>query len=296
MSCRSSGQLTVDGGNNALKHNESRTTSLFWGMTETARARATPSKEGCLHHPIRLIFGISSAKNDSRECLRKQTPTTITMKWILPALTAGAIATSAGMAQNLLLNGDFNSPNSVAAPDLWSLWSFGGGYSNHELITPAPSVLGNYDGTYQMTLGAANTSGGGGAYQTVSATAGMSYTLSVDAGAQDWWLPTGEIRLFFLDASDVQLSLTTINTTDGIHGPDQFDVGVAYQNWSFSAIAPAGTTQAKVELAGFGGGSVWFDNAVLTIEAVPEPSAFALGGVGLAILMISHRSRRSRHD
>ena len=173
-----------------------------------------------------------------------------------------------------LTNGNFNSPNSSAPPTGWTTWTFGGGYANHEIISPAPGVFGNYDGTYQVTLGAANTSGGGGVYQIVSATAGTSYTLSVDAGAQDWWMPTGEIRLFFLDASDTQLSLATINTTDGIHSPDKYDVGVACQNWSLTEIAPAGTTQAKVELAGFGGGSAWFDNAVL-MESNSTPTLTA---------------------
>jgi hypothetical protein len=89
------------------------------------------------------------------------------MKQTSMILLAVVLATSVTQGQNLLLNGDFNSPNSSAAPDSWSLWSYGGGYANHEIITPAPSVLGNYDGSFQMTLGAANTSGGGGVYQTM---------------------------------------------------------------------------------------------------------------------------------
>src|SRR6266568_6411256 len=115
------------------------------------------------------------------------------MKRTSMILLVVALATSITQGQNLLLNGDFNSPNSSAVPDNWSLWSFGGGYSNHEIIAPAPSVLGNYDGSYQMTLGAANTSGGAGVYQTIAATEGLTYSLNVTAGAQNWWLPTGQI-------------------------------------------------------------------------------------------------------
>jgi hypothetical protein len=211
------------------------------------------------------------------------------MKYTSLILLAAGLSASAVQGQNLLLNGDFNSPATTAAPDSWSTWSFGGGYANHEIISPSPGVSGNYDGSFQMTIGAGNTSGGGGVYQVVAASEGLDYTLSVDAGAQNWWLPTGQIRLFFLDAGDNQLGLTQINTTDGIHSPDQYDTGVAYQNWSFSAIAPAGTTQAKVEFAGYGGGSVWFDNAVLTAQAVPEPGALAIMAVGLGLVAVRGR-------
>ena len=203
------------------------------------------------------------------------------MKTILVLLSAVCLATGVTSAQNLLLNGDFNSPSSVAAPDNWSTWSYGGGYANHEMISPVASVMGNYDGSYQMTIGAANTSGGGGVFQTVLATAGMNYSLSVAAGAQNWWLPTGEIRLFFLDAANAQLGQTVLYTTDSIHNPDTYDVGVAYQLWSLSAVAPVGTTQAKVELAGFGGGSAWFDNAILT---VPEPGTVRAGCLRFGIV------------
>jgi hypothetical protein len=49
-----------------------------------------------------------------------------------------------------------------------------------------------------------------------------------------------------------------------------YDVGVPYQEWTNSAVSPAGTTQVKVEFAGYGGGSCWFDNAVL-IESNSSP-------------------------
>jgi hypothetical protein len=128
--------------------------------------------------------------------------------------------------------------------------------------TVHPNNTGIYDGSYQMTLGAANTTDGAGVYQIVPATAGLNYSVGVAAGAQGWWLPTGQIRLFFLDGTNNQLAETQINTTDGIH-PSQYDIGVPYQNWNLNAVAPTGATQAKVEFAGYGGGSCWFDNAVL---------------------------------
>jgi len=170
-------------------------------------------------------------------------------------------------AVSRLTNGNFNSPSSSAIPTGWTAWTYGGGYANHEIVSPAPSVLGNYDGTYQMTCGAANTSGGGGLYQTLSAGAGLVYTLIVSSGTQNWWLPSGEMRLFFFDTNTNGLATNILSVTTGISG---YDVGKPCQPYQLSAVAPAGTAQAKVEFAGFGGGSVWFDNAVLTeSNAVP---------------------------
>lgn len=191
------------------------------------------------------------------------------------------MAAGVASAQNLLSDGDFNAPIASA----WTPWTFGGGYANQETLAPASSVAGIYDGTLQMSLGAASTSGGAGIFQVVSGTAGLTYNLAVAAGAQNWWLPTGQIRLFFLDANNNQLALTQINTTDGIHNPDQYDVGVAFRSWNVSATAPDGTTQVKVEFAGYGGGSTWFDNASLTTVTVPEPSTMAMLAVSGAILL-----------
>ena len=189
-------------------------------------------------------------------------------------------------ASNLLVNGDFNSPSSGTAPTGWATWKTGAGYSNHEII-PASALTdmsdgsyhnnntGNYDGTYQETLGATASDGsGGGIYQIVGGAPNVPYTLIVDAGVQGWWLPTGQIRLIFLNGSNVGLATNTINTTDTLHsgtngGQDLYDYGVPFQEWTNTAVSPAGTTQVKVEFAGYGGGSCWFDNAILSAPVVP---------------------------
>jgi hypothetical protein len=191
---------------------------------------------------------------------------------------------------SLLANGNFNSPNSTAAPTGWTTWTVGGsGYANHEVLTTSlidgTTVLytntGNYDGTYQMTLGANAADGsGGGVYQIVGGVPNVQYTLIVDAGVQAWWLSTGYIRLIFLNASSVGLATNVVDTTDSLHNSsngglgDMYDVGVPWQEWTNSAVSPAGTTQIKVEFAGYGGGSCWFDNAVL-IESNNLPALTA---------------------
>ena len=200
------------------------------------------------------------------------------MNRVLPiCLAAIGLTASLTNAQNLLSNGDFNNPNSTTAPTVWSLWTYGGGWANHQNNTAGP--LDGVDGSYYMACGGAG-SAGGGVYQIVAGTAGFTYTLSVDAGAQNWWRPQGEMRLFFLDSLDNVLS----STNPIIVWPATYDTGKPWANYTMSALAPTGTTQVKVEFAmnGNEGGTVWFDNAVLT--AVPEPSTVMLVVVGLAIL------------
>lgn len=182
----------------------------------------------------------------------------------------------AGMASaNLLTNGNFNT----ALGAEWSSWG-GTGWVNHEIITPAASLVGVYDGTLQMSLGG---DGGGsrGMYQTVAGIAGVEYTLDIEAGAQDWWLPNGSAYLKFLDSGGGELASYEIDTTASIHSPDLYDTGVPYQDFSVTATAPVGTTAVKVEIAEWAGsGTVWFDNAVL----VPEPATIAILSLGALLI------------
>jgi len=187
-------------------------------------------------------------------------------------LTASLVPTT---SSNLLSNANFNAPASTAGPTGWTAWTVGGhGYANHEILTSgelvdtsdggagAPNNTGDYDGSYQMSLGATAADGsGGGVYQIAGGAPNVQYNLVVDGGAQGWWWPTGQIRLFFLNTSGVGLATNIITTTGGI---DSYNYGVVYQPWTNSAVSPAGTTQVKVEFAGYGGGTCWFDNAVLT--------------------------------
>jgi hypothetical protein len=206
------------------------------------------------------------------------------MKKIVVLLSAVCLTAGVANAQNLLLNGDFDSPNSGSAPDSWNPWSWGSGWANHENNGGV-----TYNGSYYVVAGGLDAwSGGGGFYQTVSGTAGVTYTLSVLSGADAWWLPYGEMRLFFLDTDNNQVGTAVQPTVDPAVYGQNYDIPHPWAAYSLTATAPAGTTQVKVEFAEPGGtGSVWFENAVL----VPEPGAAGLFVLGAAVLGV--RLRRS---
>lgn len=198
------------------------------------------------------------------------------MKKISILISIVTFAAGIASAQNLLLNGDFNSPNSTAAPDAWTLWSYGGGWANHQNNTSGP--LDGVDGSYYMADGG-GSSAGGGEYQTVAGTAGLTYQLTVDSGAQAWWLPYGEMRIFFLDAASTQLAESVQPTVDPAVYGQNYDIAHPWSSYSLAAVAPINTAFVKIEFAEPNGtGTVWFDNAVLTV--VPEPSVLAMLAAG----------------
>jgi hypothetical protein len=183
-----------------------------------------------------------------------------------------AVCSMAGLANaNLLTNGNFNSPDSTDAPDGWNIWTWGGGWANHQNVAGE-----SYDGTWYMAVGGFSNAGAG-LYQIVAGTAGLEYTLTVDSGAQAWWKPYGEMKMFFLDASSAEISSVVAVTAD----PAGYDVLVPWHNVMLTATAPAGTAFVKVEFANANGqGTVWFDNAVL----IPEPFTMVLFGLGSLLL------------
>jgi len=197
------------------------------------------------------------------------------------------MAASSVNAQNLLSNGDFNDPAAGDPPTGWSQWAWGNGWANHENNAGV-----TYDGSYYLvTGGAGDPGGGGGFFQIVPATAGTEYSLDVLSGADTWWLPTGTMTMFFLDEAETELASATRNTVDPADYGGAYDIPHPWAPYSLTATAPAGATQVKVEFAAnWATGSIWFENASLTV--VPEPAAAGLFALG-SFLLVSCRSRRN---
>jgi hypothetical protein len=205
------------------------------------------------------------------------------MKTIVVLLSAVCLATGVASAQNLLYNGGFETPNSDGSgPDGWTAWNW---------ANPGNSSWANWQNDGMSLSGyyvnAGNTGdwqgGGGGWFQTLSGTAGLDYTLSVDRATENWWNPYGEMRMYFLDGSGA----TVGSAVQYITGHDGWgDPGLPWATFTESAVAPAGTASVKIEFAAPGsGGTVLFDNALLTAVAIPEPGSFGLLACGLALLL-----------
>jgi hypothetical protein len=211
---------------------------------------------------------------------------------LIPAILIAVCSVHAS-TNNLLVNANFNGGSTG-----WSTFTYGGGYASFEIpgniagttINPPvwpsvwpggagtnTSVIPNtpvYDGSIQLTCGAASGNAGGFAWQTIAAAPGVQYTLTIQAGAQNWWLPSGEIRLWFLDVNSAVISSNFVETCLSVNNPALslalYDVGVPYQNFTNVATSPAGTVFLKVELCNPNGtGSAWFDNAYLTAPINP---------------------------
>lgn len=219
----------------------------------------------------------------------------ITLKRLVPFVSVIGIVllclcSAQASTNNLLVNADFNEGSSG-----WSTFTYGtGSYVSFEIpaklagttatMWPSgwPQGAGTnaagtgplYDGTLQLTCGASGGNAGGFAWQTIAAAPNVQYTLTIQAGAENWWLPTGEIRLWFMDYTNGIISSnfveTCLSVNDPTNGVALYDTGVPYQNWTNTTVSPPGTKFLKVELCNpVGTGSVWFDNAYLTAPINP---------------------------
>jgi hypothetical protein len=205
------------------------------------------------------------------------------MKKIVVLLAAVSLTFVSVNAQNLLLNGDFNTDiDATPGPDSWNSWTYnvGGGANWTSYNNDAAGLGSSY-----VNAGGGDWGDQAGWYQTVSAVAGITYTLSVDSATENWWNPEGKIAILFKDAGGNTLADNQLVVAN-------FQANLPWATYTISAVAPANTAQINVDLKFYGGGTVMFDNASLTV--VPEPSMIGLLVLGSTLLV--GRGLRSRRN
>ncbi len=159
--------------------------------------------------------------------------------------------TSAAGASNLLTNESFETPDASAGdvPGAGAPWnSFNSNFTSSNLFGP-PVFFVNPD-AHSGTQVLKQFGTDAGSFQDLAASAGESWTAS--AWAQSWAGDannnTGLMQIFFRDANDVNLC-----DPGGFNACNQsvFDTAQPVDTWvelSASAVAPAGTTTARIQL------------------------------------------------
>lgn len=195
------------------------------------------------------------------------------------AAAMGCLAMSANAATVAINNHDFEVSGGALDVPSWDQDRTGDGDGYSGINSSAPltgkSVWINMDGIVSQTTGEAIV-------------AGTTYTLTVDIGQQNSWVPDGGIIRLYGSASGPTVALAEF---DSGSLPASGDT-LLNQTTSFVATAGQATGQfiGVAVIGGVSGGTpgtqVSFDNVRLdaTAAAIPEPSAvalFAIGGLAL---------------
>ncbi|MEI8293445.1 MAG: PEP-CTERM sorting domain-containing protein [bacterium] len=212
-------------------------------------------------------------------------------------------------AQNLLVNGGFDSPSSLGAADsTWNSMSFW--FFSANVSSPTPSSLlggywtyeqahSNYDSLvsdssinasdYCVSLGGGGADLGGSITQSFNATAGSTYTASLDVGYVGAREPVG-VRFSILDSNNSNQAVSFLDVSTSLSNFPASDF--TFATFSFQFTAPSTNLAFKVEDISFWGYStdVLINNA--SVAPVPEPSTDALLATGALLLCGTFLRRR----
>ena len=204
------------------------------------------------------------------------------------ALAAGAaLSVSPTASANLLVNGDFDDPTAPTPGNTaigWPTFSF---TSSSTLDTSMP-----HSGVNAVVeVGGTSTTGSTGVFQTVTGISpGEEFTLSAWAKAGALPITTDDtnggavLRLVFelpngADLSEHEVVLGPVGASSGNPQTGNGVLSTQWQQFSVTGIAPALTTQIKVQLySRHSDQAIYFDTADLM--KVPEPASLALLGLG----------------
>lgn len=236
-------------------------------------------------------------------------------KSLMLVAVAGLIASFAGLpsasAQNLLLNGDLDSPGPGATIDNWSkdeFKTFSGDTTDLITLEPwieiAPITNGGGDNDLGGFLKAFQGNGSTGdlatlhLYQDVAGSEGLEYGLSgwLGAGANYSGLLTGDPR----GDTKTELAIEFDNDNDRDNGwisDAILDVKAAgltsgafpdfgAQQFSVSGVAPAGTTIVRARVSMIDAYNTTNPDPALfiddfSLQVIPEPSSVILGVLGM---------------
>lgn len=214
------------------------------------------------------------------------------MKSAMFCLAAIAAAAGLASAQNLLVNGDLESPadapNETDITDGWTLVepdtdSAGGAINSATFVGFANRTPGGDRGLWFRSFegglgGDAPFAVNATLFQDVAATAGQSYTFSAWFRFERFYTSDNTIlAMQFLDAGDnvIDVAFADINTLNARDGE--------WREFSVSAIAAAGTVKIRAAVD-FAGGRLATGNPqsafVDDLRLVPAPSAAALLALG----------------
>ncbi len=204
------------------------------------------------------------------------------------ALLLGAASAQAAVQPNLLLNGSFEDLSAAAFPYYirsfastpgWT--QFGDGVDLiHNTYTQAPAVLvGASDGVQFLDMNQAGVLGG--ILQTVAATPGQLYELSLDAAAWATNARGGTLGYSLVDPASSQV-LASGSFTD--------PTGGTWVTRTLQATALSGSLQVVVQGLHATQAGMGVDNVRL-VAVVPEPRAWALMLAGLGVVGALARRR-----
>jgi hypothetical protein len=224
----------------------------------------------------------------------------------------GLLACGASVANAQLVNGDLDNiavgPQTLATPVGWSVNSFrpDGPFADGASSETFANVLqpNGYGLFFKPFQGAVTNRISVDFYQSVAATAGLSYTLTGWAGAGANYIGLTDstveslFHITFLGASSNILLNATFDLRAhglGSGAPTSPATGFGYHPYVLSAMAPAGTVSMLVgaEMIGAYNNPLGGDQAFVVdvFSVVPEPGVISLAALGMASLLAFRRRR-----
>jgi hypothetical protein len=199
---------------------------------------------------------------------------------VLAMVSALGLGLSHASAQNLLSNAGFEDPTVDTGSAVGNFFRFGSGASG----VSTESTAMPRSGARHIDLSIVGPNQFAGVFQTLPGPVnpGQSVTFTGwHKSVENPFNATVELKIEWAGAPQ-----------------NRFDVlalGAAYEQFTHTAVAPAGTTGATVTYAissfgaGQGDATVFVDDFVATV--IPEPATFGMLGLGLAGLGVMRRRR-----